>query len=275
MCTVSWIAAPGCLDIFFSRDERHQRGVARAPAPRMSRGVRYLAPEDADHGGTWLLANETGLCISLLNGEAGPDSLSPVDRAISRGLLILQLSHCRHENLANTFALLALECYHPFTLVALAPDREPLGFAWDGARCRRLTFDPRLPMLTSSSWRSADVRVSREDELRSALRSAALSPTVLEAFHRSHRPEPGPMSVCMHRADASTVSLSRVRVNAREVEFRYASGPACRRAPMTTARLPRRFGRPIDPRQKPSSPSMPPHITASAGGRCGQMSRIA
>ena len=41
-------------------------------------------------------------------------------------------------------------------------------------------------------------------------------------YHASHGREPGPCSVCMHRADAETVSFSRVRVDDSLVRFYYA-----------------------------------------------------
>ena len=46
-----------------------------------------------------------------------------------------------------------------------------------------------------------------------------------EALHRSHRPEAGPLSVCMHHELAGSVSLTRVDVTAGEVTLTYTPGP--------------------------------------------------
>ena len=46
-------------------------------------------------------------------------------------------------------------------------------------------------------------------------------------FHRSHRPERGAHSPCMHRDDARTVSLTGVRVTASAISMTYADGPPC------------------------------------------------
>jgi hypothetical protein len=43
----------------------------------------------------------------------------------------------------------------------------------------------------------------------------------------------------MHREDASTVSESRIRVGASEVEFAYRLGPPCEGAPFLEKRIPR------------------------------------
>ena len=65
------------------------------------------------------------------------------------------------------------------------------------------------------------------------LPSDALQPTsgldvsVLADFHRSHAPEPGPWSVCVHREHVQTVSTCHVSVSAKEVAMRYAHGRPC------------------------------------------------
>ena len=51
---------------------------------------------------------------------------------------------------------------------------------------------------------------------------------VLPAFHRSHEPQRGALSPCMHREEATTVSLTVIEVSARVVSMAYAAGPPCR-----------------------------------------------
>ncbi len=72
MCTVSWRAARDGYDLFFNRDELHTRAPELPPALSERDGVRFLAPRDGDHGGTWLAVNEHGLTVCLLNDYANP-----------------------------------------------------------------------------------------------------------------------------------------------------------------------------------------------------------
>jgi hypothetical protein len=53
----------------------------------------------------------------------------------------------------------------------------------------------------------------------------------LRELHRSHLPEKGDLSVCMHRADAKTVSLTEVSFLSEERMLRYSLGSPCERPP--------------------------------------------
>jgi hypothetical protein len=46
-------------------------------------------------------------------------------------------------------------------------------------------------------------------------------------YHSSHMPNRSKESVCMHREDANTISLSHVSVSEQSVSFRYADGSPC------------------------------------------------
>lgn len=50
-------------------------------------------------------------------------------------------------------------------------------------------------------------------------------------YHRSHVPEPSKESVCLHRDDAKTVSLSHVEVNSNQSNFIYYDGSPCKASP--------------------------------------------
>jgi hypothetical protein len=50
----------------------------------------------------------------------------------------------------------------------------------------------------------------------------------LRRLHRSHRPEIGPYSICMHRDDAATVSYTEIVVSRGISRMRYESGPTCK-----------------------------------------------
>ena len=67
MCTVSWTREPDGYHLLANRDEKRTRAIAQPPRVRRHFGVRYLAPTDTDHGGTWIAVNEYGIAACLLN----------------------------------------------------------------------------------------------------------------------------------------------------------------------------------------------------------------
>jgi len=56
----------------------------------------------------------------------------------------------------------------------------------------------------------------------------------LRRLHRSHLPERGPFSICMHRSDAATVSYTEVAVSGQRATMRYKLGPYCSNGAMVT-----------------------------------------
>ncbi|MSR63259.1 MAG: hypothetical protein EXS08_12525 [Planctomycetes bacterium] len=221
MCTASWLIHPEGFELFFNRDESVRRGSARAPETLELEGVRALAPRDADAGGTWLGVNEHGLALGLLNAW---DARGLPAEPRSRGLLVRELLSARAgDEVLERLERVELERYRGFTLACFEPGRAPRVRAWDG---RELTQpDVRAP-LCSSSLERGRAQLERE-RVFVQLVGARVEREAFERFHASHAPERGPWSPCMHRADASTVSASQVRVDARAVALRYAGGPPC------------------------------------------------
>ena len=223
MCTATWLSHADGFELFFNRDESLQRGSARPPELLTQEGVRCVAPVDVDAGGTWLGVNERGLALGLLNGwdrRGAPDGLR------SRGLLVRDLLGARGaSDVARRLTREELSAYRAFLLVVLEPGAEPALHAWDGDQLRR---GRAASPLCSSSFDRGRAQREREQVFAQLRREqGALDAELLAAFQRSHLPERGPWSPCMHRAEACTVSSSRVRVDAREISFRYAPGSPC------------------------------------------------
>jgi Transport and Golgi organisation 2 len=225
MCTVSWVPGPEGYTLCFNRDERHTRAAALEPERREARGVAFLAPLDGDFGGTWFLVNEHGLTLCLLNRYQVPDYVPP-PQPTSRGVLLLSLAPHRQASAAlaelGTRSLVAIQ---PFTIVAVQPNDPPSLAAWDG---RRLTLtrhpDPGL-LLTSSAVTEPDVAAARTALFAGA---GPFTPEVLTELHRSHIPERGRRSVCMHRDDAETQSFSRVTVDPLAITLVHIPDAPCR-----------------------------------------------
>jgi hypothetical protein len=229
MCTMSWLLDDEGYRLFFNRDERRTRRPARPPAPGERGGVRFLAPRDGDHEGTWLLASERGLTLALLNlYEAERPRAEGEFR--SRGLLVLDLADLAGpEALEARLEAADLPQYQPFSLAAFAPGRAPRLAQWNGERLSMSELGPgRLPFV-SSAFRPGLAREIRRSVLEEiAMERGRLDEETMLLLHAAHRPERGPLSPCMHREDACTVSFSRVEVDARQVSFTYLPHSPCR-----------------------------------------------
>ena len=239
MCTVTWRPRPDGFELLANRDELRSRRRARPPEVRGRRGIRFLAPTDADAGGTWVAVSERGLALALVNRYDPVEA--PAGGWLSRGQLVLELAPAAtREAAVAELDRLPLARFRPFQLLALTPGEPPLLASWNGRR--RELLEPRSP-LTSSSLAGVEARRARERILAATLEGAGDPSAALLAFHASHEPARGPLSPCMHRPDAATVSLSRVAVAGDRVTFSYADGPPCRTglgAPLVLERRPSR-----------------------------------
>jgi uncharacterized protein with NRDE domain len=223
MCTALWWTSADGYELFFNRDESAHRGIARPPEPFAVDGVRCLAPVDADAGGTWLGVSEHGVAVGLLNGR----DVRPEPAALrSRGLLVRELLSARGiDGVSARLAAQDLARYRAFTLVAFEPGRVPVAHEWSGLA---LAAAPATLPLSSSSLDAGRARVERTRAFERLVREhGGVDRELLAEFQKSHEPERGPWSPCMHRADASTVSASHVRVTRDSVAFRYAAGAPC------------------------------------------------
>jgi hypothetical protein len=199
-------------------------------------GVRCLAPTDGDAGGTWISTNAHGLTLGLLNGY------EPRDRAHSgarsRGLLVRELgSAATLDDVEARVAALDLARYRSFRLLTVDAASHARGFTWSGDGAVAVERAVRAPLVSSSfdPDGAAAARAALFREL--GLGEPGVASAALAAFHAGHRPARGPLSVCMHRDDAATVSLTRVLVGADEVRLEYVGGPPCERRPAVSCVL--------------------------------------
>ncbi len=219
MCTVSWKFSQAGYDLYFNRDEKLTRPRALPPEERAVNGVKAIAATDALAGGTWLVTNEFGNTVFLLNRY--PTTGAPM--ATSRGMLVLNLADVANRaDFEERIFSAAPGKYSAFTCGLLTPTHEASVYSWDGRNLRPL--QPRQTFLTSSSVNSEIVEKTRVAFYRLIRPNTARD---FSALHRSHLPEKGGSSVCMHRDDAQTVSYSHIRVRSRFSQFCYLEGPPC------------------------------------------------
>ena len=206
MCTLTWTRdSKGGLDLYFNRDELKTREVAEAPKVFKVGETRFLSPIDPQGGGTWMLANEHGVVVCLLNKWELQGR--EVEAPLSRGKLVLGMAGVK--SLAELPAFLEdLEHYHAFTLALLTPEGDCC-WQWDGSN---LQMEEMPPFLTSSSFRFEEVSKSRAACFAEGSRG--------REFHASPNEVASAYSVRMNRPDAQTWSRSHLRVD-REISWEY------------------------------------------------------
>ncbi len=219
--------------MFFNRDERRERKPAIPPCVQRRGDTRFIAALDGDFGGTWIAVNEFGLSVCLLNGFPAADRTARTNRHdyTSRGHLTLTVIESPSaQRAAATMRELDLERFRPFVLMAFEPGDGAVLARWSGSSLELASGRPTVQPIVSSSFFTEEVRRNRLAVFRELQRERReRSPVELHlAFHRSHRPTAGPHSPCMHRPDASTVSLARTQVDEPHVRFHYPPGSPCR-----------------------------------------------
>lgn len=227
MCTVTWTRTADGYVLFSNRDERDSRELALGPRVNALSDVKYIAPVDGDHGGSWIGVNHYGLTLCLLNryGDIPAENLVEFT---SRGLLLIELIDSRlAESVVNRIKRLDLLRYRPFTLLVLTTVAPALIVHWNGREFYTEDNAERHVPLTSSSAAEPGIAAERLRQFEVMKNGSSMDQTLLEQFHRSHLPVRGPYSVCMHRDGAKTVSLSRISVSRREIRFRYWPGSPC------------------------------------------------
>lgn len=225
MCTVTWFTGSNGFELFSNRDERRTRLREDGPREYEQSGTRFIAPRDGEAGGTWITVNEFGVVLCLLNNYQAESAL-PAELARSRGLLVLELADCESlDEVSARTPIDELARHRGFRLLAIEPGSNSRLIEWDGS-FRRESAAPSAPLVSSSVDPDGAQRLRsklyRELDAEDDLRAAHL------AFHASHAEGLGPLSVCMHRPDAETRSLTHIVVDTDHVAMRHGAGSPCR-----------------------------------------------
>lgn len=225
MCTLTWFTHDQGYELFFNRDESVFRKRAALPSISAQGGVSYIAPTDADEGGTWIATNQKGYTICLLNHYQF-EQIKTYKNWISRGKLVRDFADT--DSLAQAqvrFAAMDLRDYRAFRMFIIEPTGGNLLMVWDG-HSQRVELEVTQPK-SSSSVDAQHVKALRKNNFQElGLRSSSNNNDFIK-FHSSHFPSASKESVCMHRAEAQTVSLSHISVCRDKASFAYMDGPPC------------------------------------------------
>src|SRR5437762_8536773 len=220
-----------------SRDESRRkftRSTALPPAIADLADRRAIFPREPE-GGTWIAANDAGVCLALVNWHR--IERQPVGSIASRGQVVKTLAaKSSDDEIAAGLAALPLRRLRPFRLIAIIPSEQRVTeWRWDRDRLvaykhaweRRHWFSSGLDEPKAERERGRICKAAQNQQSESRL-------DWLRRLHRSHSPERGPLSICMHRRDAATVSYTEVAVSKRRATMRYKSGPCCSNKAMAT-----------------------------------------
>lgn len=231
MCTLTWLITPEGYEVFFNRDEQKIR--PQAIPPTWDPILKAIYPIDTQGGGTWITLTQRGEVFCLLNNYQAVKHFSAASPALSRGSIIptiLKLDgpiDARAQALPLTRLAPFLLCYFPANV---QDDRDIQVVSWDGLN---LTTQTAVSPITSSGVMLKEVRRCRQESYQriDGHRQGHLT------YHQSHYGHPSAHSVCMHREDANTVSLSHIMVNAATMRFDYYSGSPCQNMTPTALML--------------------------------------
>ena len=246
MCTLSWIRGATGYSVFMNRDEQPTRAPGLPPAIHEGQ-VRWIAPIDGQSHGTWIGANDRGLTLAILN-RWHESPMRAEGEWISRGLLVTSLlGETSKDKVERRLREEPLGLYQPFTLVAFEIGRGARLFAWNGKELNLTQVVETGLVLTSSGFDQEKATRDRGDLFRRwqefvppNRRSAdSPPPEAFERIHASHIPEKGPLSICMHRPEAGTVSCTRIDVGLETVDMTYIPGPPGETTERITRSMPR------------------------------------
>jgi hypothetical protein len=229
MCTVTFIARQEGYCLGMNRDEKLTRPAGLPPKRKKVNGRAVISPSEPG-GGTWIAMNDHGATLALINWYAVTARVG--SNAVSRGEVIKSMSAARSADVAQAaLAGLPLNRINPFRLIGVYPATcEIIEWRWNLSRLVRKRHRWKTQQWISSGFDEPTAQRLRGKTFQRALQQPSAGGLAwLRRLHRSHSPQAGPFSTCMHRADATTVSYTEVTVSLRQARMRHHGGAPCHR----------------------------------------------
>lgn len=233
MCTVAFVPKPGAGYLLgHNRDELRRRSRGGHPRRYDRQGRAFLAPRDPDGGGSWIGVNDAGVTLCMLNAaDSDPSRLPP--EPTSRGRVLWEMLHLEGvetaaRRLASDDRLRRVRAFHMVVVEPGDAGASAVRLRWNGSRLETDRFEGGPRLFVSSSLAGLGVEEARGSSWHRLLARHPLpGREELVGWLASHEPERGPLSVCMHRPEAETVSRTLVTVGAGGVEMSYLDGSPC------------------------------------------------
>jgi len=227
MCTITFSPRKTGYALAMNRDELLTRPPGLAPTRKIFNGREIICPSEPG-GGTWIALNQDRVCFALINWYSVAARVR--GDAVSRGNIILTVGAVAGseaaDDLLNSYPL---QKTNPFRLIGVFPaTNQIVEWQWDLQRLVRKRHRWRMQQWISSGFDEPAARQLRSRTFRAAQKQDSSGNVGwLRSLHRSHLPERGPFSICMHRPDAATVSYTEITVTTRRAEMRYVPCPPC------------------------------------------------
>jgi len=234
MCTLSFMPDQGGFHLLMNRDEQRMRPVGLPAALHSCEHYQALYPSEPT-GGTWIGVNEKGLTIALINWYSKPQLQGAP--AFSRGEIIPKLlAEHSPKNAEILLRSLPLTRLNPFRLILVsAMDQSLHEFRSGATTLEKLSFPWERHHWFSSGFDEPEAMRIRG--MTSTKASGNDSLAMLQGLHRSHEPEKGSFSICMHREDAHTVSFTEVSVSSGTALMSHQNDSPCKLSAETTRTL--------------------------------------
>jgi hypothetical protein len=234
MCSVSFLPNAEGFYLAMNRDEKLDRFAALAPRVLNLSSRRAVFPREPT-GGTWISANDAGICLALINWYRV--EREPTRDIISRGQVVRELAaKPSADEIATGVMKLSLRKLRPFRLIAIVPSEKIVTeWRWNLEWLTMRTHEWQRQHWFSSGFDEARAQVERQRVCDAAcVPQSGRSVAWLRELHRSHAPKRGPFSICMHRPDATTVSYTEVAVSGTCTTMTYKPGPCCSKTSVIT-----------------------------------------
>ncbi|MGE9290389.1 MAG: NRDE family protein [Puniceicoccales bacterium] len=224
MCTATWMKGDRFRYLLFNRDESLNRPDEIPPSIHQpATRPRFLAPTDPQSGGSWIAVNEYGLSAAVLNFYDGGVPAPEVSTApISRGTLPLAaVAHKRVDSAADEIKeKTQTSHFAPFHLLLYDAEGDGACLSWNGKSLKEGAIEEVDQPLSTSSYRSAAVVAFRKELYQNTVKTPPRLDQLLE-FHGSFLPERPAYGPAMIRDDASTRSLTTIRLGSGEISMRH------------------------------------------------------
>jgi hypothetical protein len=237
MCTVTFIPSREGYRLGMNRDESRTRVKGVFSGPRTQGQSQVVGPSEPT-GGMWTGANSFGVTYALLNWYSRP--VAGIKDPISRGVLVEAVAWLdSKKEVQDHVARQELKRLRPFRLIGVFDAEKKVSeWCWNGLELGLLEHSWEARHWASSGYDEQGAQQARRSVFKSLSGTMDLDGSQwLRSFHRSHLPEKGAMSVCMHRSEAATVSYTEFVVESGLVTVNYFDGPLCQVDRSKTAKI--------------------------------------
>jgi len=198
MCTVTFIARQKGYCLGMNRDEKLTRPTGLPPNKRNVNGRAVLCPSEPG-GGTWIALDDRGRTFALINWYS--ITARVLGKAVSRGEVVNSVSTASSPDFADgALARIPLNRINPFRLIGVFPvTGEIVEWRWNLKQLIRKNHRWKSQQWISSGFDEPTAQRVRGRTFEQARRQLSVgSLDWLRRLHRSHSPQAGPFSTCMH-----------------------------------------------------------------------------